>query len=341
MKPGVETMMHKILKQSGYVTAMIGKWGQLPLGPTDFGFDEEFRFTGSGLYWNTQARKTTYTVNGKTKPLGDKEYMPDLMHNYLIDFVTRNRDKPFYAYYSMSHIHVDILPAPDSAPGASASSKSNYSDNISYMDKLVGKLVAELDRLKLRENTLIVFVGDNGTGSGYAAKATIQGRRLSGEKGSMLEAGSLVPLIVNWPGKTPAGKISHDLVDSTDFVPTFAELCGAKLPENNIMDGQSFALQIRNQNGKPRNWIFIQLARKWYVRDAKWKLNQAGELFDMTKAPFEEPMIAADTKDPAALAARKRLQDVLDKLNPAGGILDDGDGTGRHKGREEKKKNKQ
>ncbi len=143
---------------------------------------------------------------------------------------------------------------------------------------------------------------------------------------------------MNWPGKTPAGKLSHDLVDSTDFVPTFAELCEAKLPENKIMDGQSFAPQIRNQKGKARNWIFIQLARKWYVRDAKWKLNQAGELFDMTKAPFQELLVAADTKDAAALAARKRLQGVLDKLNPAEGILDDGDGTGRHKGREEKKK---
>jgi arylsulfatase A len=76
------------------------------------------------------------------------------------------------------------------------------------------------------------------------------------------------------------------------------------------------------------------LARKWYVREAKWKLNQAGELFDMSKAPFEEVPVAADSKDPAAGVARKRLQAALDKLNPAGGILDTGDGTGRHANRE-------
>ena len=74
------------------------------------------------------------------------------------------------------------------------------------------------------------------------------------------------------------------------------------------------------------------------MREDGWKLNQAGELFDMSDAPFTEKLVAADTKDPAAIAARKRLQPVLDKLNPAGGILDQGDGTGRHANRMRKKK---
>jgi arylsulfatase A len=208
------------------------------------------------------------------------------------------------------------------------------------MDKLVGKLVADLDRLKLRENTLIVFVGDNGTAGGQAPNAKIGGRRLSGEKGSLLEGGALVPLIVNWPGTAPAGKVSNDLVDSTDFLPTFAELAGGKPPANTVIDGRSFAPQLQGKKGQPREWIFIQLARKWYVREAKWKLNQDGELFDMANAPFEEPLVAPDTKNTAAIAARKRLQAALDKLNPAGGIVDTGDGTGRHAGRDEKKKKK-
>jgi arylsulfatase A len=329
MKPSVETMMPRVLKAAGYVSAAVGKWGQLPLGPADFGFDEYLKFSGSGIYWNTQERGKTYVVNGETRTLRDKEYMPDLMHQFAVDFITKHRDKPFYLYYSLSHVHAEILPTPDSAPG----SKDVYADNVAYMDKLVGKLVAELDRLKLRENTLIVFFGDNGTANPRASRATIGGRPLSGAKGSMLEGGGLVPMIANWPGVTPAGQVSADMVDSTDFLPTFAELASAALPANTIVDGRSFVPQLRGRKAQPREWAFIQLARMWYVREAVWKLNQAGELFDMKNAPFEEILVAATTKDPAAMAARARLQAALDRLNPAGGILDDGDGTGRHANR--------
>jgi arylsulfatase A len=332
MKPAAETMMPKVLKQAGYATASIGKWGQLPLGPADFGFDDYLKFTGSGVYWNTQDKAKTYEVNGKKVQLRDKEYMPDVMHAHLVDFLTAHKDDPFYVYYSMSHIHAEILPTPDSAPG----SKDLYADNIAYMDKLVGKLVAELERLRLRDNTLVVYFGDNGTANGHAHEATIGGRRLNGAKGSMLEGGSRVPLVVNWPGVTPAGKVSTDLVDLSDFFPTFAELAGAKLPPGRVIDGQSFLPQLRGQAGRPRDWVFVQLARMWYVADRKWKLTQSGELFDLSDAPFTETLVPADTKDPAAIAARARLQAALDQLNPAGGILDDGDGTGRHANRKKK-----
>jgi arylsulfatase A len=324
MQPAVETMMPRVLKPAGYVTSAIGKWGQLPLGPAEFGFDDHLKFTGSGIYWNTQAKGRSYVLNGEEKLLRDREYMPEVMHQHLVDFITKHRDQPFFIYYSLSHVHAEILPTPDSVPGG----RDLYADNIAYMDKLVGKLVAELDRLKLRERTLVVFFGDNGTATPQAERATVGGRRLSGQKGSMLEGGSLVPLIANWSGTTAAGKVSPDLVDYSDFLPTFAELAGARLPENTVIDGHSFAAQLRGEKGQPRDWIFIQLAKRWYVRGAAWKLNQAGELFDMANAPFEERLVTADTKDPAALAARERLQAALDQLNPAGGILDDGDGSG-------------
>jgi arylsulfatase A len=130
------------------------------------------------------------------------------------------------------------------------------------------------------------------------------------------------------------------MIDSSDFLPTLAEVAGAKLPGKTILDGRSFAPQLLGQKGHPRDSIFIQLAGQWYAREAGWKLNQAGELFDMSHAPFEERKMAADTKDPEAIAARKRLRTALDKLNPAGGILDDGDGTGRHANRETNRKKK-
>jgi arylsulfatase A len=326
--------MPGILKPAGYVTSAVGKWGQLPLGPADFGFDDYLKFTGSGVYWNTQPKGRKYVVNGTEKPLRDEEYLPDVMHQHLVDFITRHRDDPCYVYYSLSHVHAQILPTPDSAPD----SRDTYRDNVVYMDKLVGKLIAELDRLKLRERTLVVFFGDNGTATGRADRATVGGRRLAGHKGTMLEGGSLVPLIVSWPGTTPAGRVREDLIDSSDFLPTFAELAGARLPEKTVLDGRSFAATLRGERGQPRERVFIQLGRMWYVREAAWKLNQAGELFDMAKAPFEEKLVAADAKDPAALAARIRLQAALDQLNPGGGILDDGNGTGRHANRNRKRR---
>ncbi len=325
MKPTVETFLPKVLKSAGYVSSSVGKWGQLPLAPADWGFDDSLRFRGSGVYWSTK-EKAEYYLNEVKKTLAEKEYMPDLMHKHAVEFITANREKPFFLYYSLSHVHAEIVPTPDSV----VESKDLYADNLAYMDKLVGKLVEELDRLKLREKTLIVFCGDNGTGKGYANTSTIGGKRLAGEKGTMLEGGARVPLVVNWPGVTPAGKVSDDLIDSSDFLPTIAELAGAKLPEKTVIDGRSFSPQVRGEKGTPRDWVFIELARMWYVRESGWKLNQAGELFDMSAAPFEEKPVPADRAEAAAKAARTRLQAALDKLNPAGGILDTGDGTGRH-----------
>ena len=332
------TMMPKVLKSAGYVTSAVGKWGQLPLGPAEFGFDDYLKFKGSGTYWNTQERGKIYEVNGKTLPLPDKIYLPDLMHQHVVNFITTNRDRPFYLYYSLSHVHTDILPTPDTAAGST--DEEIYRDNVTYMDKLVGKLIAELERLKLREKTLIVFLGDNGTSGGRAARATIGGRPLSGAKGSMLEGGGLVPMIVNWPGVTPANKISRDMVDSSDFFPTFAELAGAKLPGQGATDGRSLASQFRGEIGQPRAWAFNQLARMWYVRETGWKLNEKGELYDMSDAPFVEKLVPADSKNPAALAARQRLAAALALLNPAAGISDHGDPSGRHAKNVENKEKK-
>ena len=333
MAAATEIMIPKVLKPAGYVTGQVGKWSQVPLEPADWGFDEYLRFQASGDYWNTQKRAEKYTVNGKSVPLADGEYLPDKMHNFAVDFISRHKDEPFFLYYPMSHVHTDILRTPDSAPD----SKDLFMDNINYMDKLVGKLVAELDRLKLRDNTVIFFVGDNGVHPGEGDRSTIRGRRISGAKGMMLEGGSLVPCIVSWPGKIAAGKVSPNLVDFSDFFPTISELAGAKLPEGVTIDGKSFASILKGEEGTPREWIFVQLGRNWYVRESNWKLNHAGELFDMKDAPFEEKPVATDSTDPEAIAARARLQSVLDKLDVKNGKIAHGDGTGKNDGKDKDK----
>jgi len=333
--PQQETMIPTVLKKAGYTTASIGKWGQLPLTPADFGFDYYLTFKGSGCYWNYQAKGKNYFVNGQTIPLKDKEYMPDVMHEQVVDFLSKNKNTPFFLYYPLSHVHGEILPTPDSKPD----SKDLYTDNVVYMDKLVGKLMATLDSLHLRKNTLVIFMGDNGTVKGQADRGTINGRRIIGQKGSMQEGGGLVPLIAYWKGVTPKGKVSDMMVDASDFFPTFMEMAGIKANELTL-DGESILPEIKGKKADHRTWVFNQLAKKWYVRELSWKLNESGELFDMTKAPFEEILIPPDTKAPNAIAARARLQKILDNLKPAAGIVDDGDGTGRHANKNLKKEKK-
>jgi arylsulfatase A len=230
-----------------------------------------------------------------------------------MDFVKRHRDGPFFLYYPTHLVHGPILRTPDSAPD----SKDFYADNVAYLDKSVGKVVSEIERLGLRENTVIFFAGDNGTTA--QSSGTIGGRRINGAKGSMWEGGSRVPLIASWKGTTPAGRVLKDLVDFSDFYATFAELAGAKMPDGLKFDNRSFAPQLRGEKGKPREWVFVQLGKNWYVKERVWKLNQSGELYDLKEAPFEEKLVPADTKDAEAVAARKRLQGVLEQLNPAGG----------------------
>ena len=315
IQPSREVMIQSVLKKAGYTTAQVGKWGQMSLGPGEWGFDEYLVFKGSGRYWREQA--PFYTKNGKRVALREAQYLPDLMHDFLVDFVTRKKDQPFFVYYAMSHIHGPIVRTPDSKPGASPAQL--YADNVAYMDKLVGKLTDTLERLALRENTLVVFAGDNGTTGSGQKLSTIHGQRVFGQKSSMTEGGSRVPLIVNWPKTTPASAINHDLTDVSDFFATFTDVAGGKLPDGIPIDSHSFAPQVKGQKGQPREWVYVELNGKSYVREARYKLTNSGELFDLKDAPFKEIPVPAATTDAGAIAARKRLADVLKGLQTAPG----------------------
>ncbi len=362
-----EVMIPTVLKKAGYTTAMIGKWGQLlPSGDAaEWGFDHMMSFKASGVYWNkaaaaswvkkygldgdkfgeagVRANPGPYNIDAKKLTLADDEYMPDLMHRDAVAFLHENKDRPFFLYYSMSHVHSQILPTPDSqppAPGVDAAARyaQVYADNITYMDKLVGQLVGELDHLKLRANTVIFFMGDNGTAKAASDLATIKGRRLVGQKGGMEEGGGLVPFLVSWPGVTPAGLLNENVADASDLLPTFAEIAGAPLPEKRVIDGKSLLPQIKGSAKSPRTWAFTQLGEHWHVREAGWKLNEAGQLFDMKDAPFAEVLVATDDKSEPAAAARKRLGDALAELNPGAGFKGEGSGRG-DKSKKMKKKN--
>ena len=324
--PKREIMIPTVLKKAGYITASVGKWGQLALGPGEWGFDEYLVFPGNGRYWRDQTKE--YTVNGKVTELQKDQYLPDLMHQFLAEFLTKHKNDPFFVYYPLSHIHTPIVRTPDSQPNAST--EQLYANNITYMDKLIGQLIAELDRLKLRDNTLVIFAGDNGSRN----SSIIHGRPIHGRKDTLLEGGSRVPLIVNWPGTTPAGSINHDLTDFSDFFATFSELSGAPLPAGVMLDSHSFAPQIKGQKGEPRDWVYVENNGENYVRNARFKLTNAGALFDLTDAPFAEIPVPADTTDDTARAARKQLQKILDQhpAAPASGT------AGRAKAAQQKPK---
>jgi arylsulfatase A-like enzyme len=265
---------------------------------------------GGGWHW-----EKSYTKNGQLIEAKEPLYYPDVCMEFTLDFFRRHREQPFYFYYPTHLIHGPILRTPDSKPGA----KEFYEDDAAYLDKQVGQIVAELEKLGLREKTLIVFTGDNGTARFGADRSTLNGRKINGMKGSLLEGGSRVPLLASWKGVVPAGQVLGDLVDFSDFFATFAEVAGAKLPEGVALDSRSFAPQLRGEKGSPREWVFVQLGARWYVCDRCFKLNESGELFDLSDAPFAEKPVAKDTQDPAAVAARTCLQQALDTLSPAAG----------------------
>lgn len=316
-KSADEYPMAKLMKQAGYATGQAGKWRQIGELPGDWGFDEFLTDnTAGGWYWQTR-----YNKNGKEINLPEGTYGPDVIQDFTFDFLRRHKDHPFFFYYALHLVHGPILRTPDTKPGTTDSPKL-YDDNIRYMDKQLGGLMDELERLGLRQNTLVIFSGDNGTAAGRPSP--VGGRMINGWKGSMLEGGSRVPFIANWPGVTPKGKVSQDIVSFADPYATFAEIAGVQPPADFKTDGHSIAPQLRGEEGKPRDWAYVQLDGHWFVREPGFKLNEAGGLFDMSDAPFVEKPIAPESDTPQSKAARKRLTAVLEDLNPAGGKTDKG-----------------
>ena len=319
-KSADEFPMARLMKQAGYATCQSGKWRQVGELPGDWGFDEFLTDnTASGWYWETK-----FNRNGKVLDLPEGTYGPDVIQDFAFDFIHRHTDKPFFLYYAMHLVHKPTLRTPDTSPGTTGVDHL-YDDNIKYMDKQVGALVDELEKLGLRQNTLIIFSGDNGTAAGYPSP--VKGRMINGWKGSMLEGGSRVPFIASWPAVTPAGKVLDDIISFADPYATFADIAGVKPPVGLKTDGQSLAPQLRGEPGTPRAWAYVQLGAHWFVREPGYKLNEAGALFDMSDAPFVEKAVAPADDTEASKAARQRLAAALAELSPAAGKTDK-EGTG-------------
>ncbi|MGB2011982.1 MAG: sulfatase-like hydrolase/transferase, partial [Akkermansiaceae bacterium] len=269
--------------------------------------------------------------NGEEKEFTNGEYGPQLCTDFICDFIEENREKPFLVYYPMILTHCPFDPTPDSSDWdpkrlGSTSYKGDRRDNqrlfgdmLSYADKLVGQIVSQLEKSGVRDNTLILFTGDNGTDQPIVS--TLNGTEVAGGKGKMTDAGTRVPLIAHWPGVINTGKVSADLVDFSDFLPTLCETAGVSIPGSLTIDGRSFLPQLQGKKGNPREWIYC-----WYSRDGKsnieewarnrqYKLYRTGKFYDVSKDVLEQDALAE--LSPQEQQVRTMLQQALDQFKDA------------------------
>ena len=317
-----------MMKKAGYATAIAGKWqlrdgSKGSLAP-DCGFDTyclwNYPGTTRNRFWNPSLIR-----DGKKVAINKNSYGPDICTDFLIEFIRKNSEHPFFAYYPMLLVHSPFVATPDSENRGCRDINKNYHDMVNYMDKCVGKIVDALDENGLRENTIVMFTTDNGTGRNL--KYPYMGEIRRGEKAYSTDGGTHAPLIVNCPGLVPNGGQCDALVDFYDVLPTLADIGGASLPQV-VLDGRSFWPQCRGEKGDARDWIFqyyypkfLKAAEKHgqglksneivWAQNQHYKLYRDGSLYAVADR-YECKDIQSGTK--AAEAARRLLQTALDSM---------------------------
>ncbi len=343
-----EVTFGSLLQSAGYKTCIAGKWqlsgrGEHYVGtnPTAAGFDtyclwQLDRASKGSRYWNAKIGQDGRILAGL-----DRTYGPDVFTDFICDFMAQYKDRPFFVYYPMALTHGPHVPTPDQGMAMGEKPKrdvQNFSDMVTYADKLVGRILDTLDQLGLADNTLVLFVGDNGTDKKITS--LLGERKIKGGKGGTKDAGTHVPLLARWQGVTPVGKTCEDLIDFSDFVPTFVQMSGASLHSGLTLDGISFLPQLHGKPGQAKEYIFCHYDKgkhpiegqppdkakkraaksnkrkpaytRW-VRDTQWKLYSNGKLFNVYADPDETQAISVGV-NPQADLVRRRFQAVLDSM---------------------------
>ena len=282
-----EVTIAEMMKAAGYATAHIGKWhlGYTPeTMPNGQGFDHSFGHMGGCIdnyshffYWQGPNRHDLWR-NGK-EIFEDGKFFPELMAEEATKFIEENKKKPFFIYFALNtpHYpyqgyakwlkHYEKLPSP----------RNLYAAFLSTQDEAIGQLINTVDRLGLRKDTIIIFQSDHG--HSHEERAHFGGGSSGpyrGAKFSMFEGGLRVPAIISWPGSLPEDVVRPQLAHSCDWLPTIAELTGAKLLNKDI-DGKSIVKVIKKSEAiTPHKVIHWQLGRgkspRWAVRQGDWKL---------------------------------------------------------------------
>ena len=260
------------------------------------------------------------TVAGKVKDFPKEVYGPDVYCQFLLERMEEYRDEPFFLYYPMALVHAPFVPTPDSADKTSKNKQQNFGDMVAYMDKLIGRIVAKTVQLGIAERTLILVTGDNGTHG--SLKSNMGDKVINGGKGKPTDAGTHVALFGYQPGAVPAGRVSNDLVEFTDFMPTIAKATGAT--PLSPTDGRSFLAQLHGEKGEPRETIFVYYwprpekgAPLRFVRNQRWKLYGDGRLIDVQNDVLEKTPV----KRPESNAIRQTLQAAMDRMPAKGQTL--------------------
>jgi arylsulfatase A-like enzyme len=305
----------RVFQQSGYATSIAGKWQinnlyEQPEALARHGFDEHSVWPGAkegdattaSRYWDP------YIVQDGRGSQRLGKFGEDEFAEFTIDFMRRHRERPFFAWHAMHLTHSPFTTTPDNRDDSSTGA-ALFPGMVRYADKIVGRLLAALDELRLRDKTIVVLATDNG--SATACRGRMQGREVRGGKGSLRETGIHVPLIVRGPGIV-AGQGSDQPVDFTDVLPTLLQLCGIAPPRDATLDGQSLTAILAGKAASlpDRDWSHTQYADVRVIRDRRHKLYSSGELYDLLADPGEQNDLAASAS-PEAAAARQRLAGVL------------------------------
>ena len=308
------------MKKSGYKTGYIGKWhlGGQGFLPEDQGYDYSRVISGPhlpGKYWVVNTKDTQRPKKG--------QYRTDFEADLSIKFITENKDKPFFLTVSPYAVHIPLGAMSDKVEKYMIRAKETgmslphpvYAAMVEHADDMVGRIVAKLDELKLRNKTMIVFTSDNGGlfrrydfQQGIDDDVTTMAP-LRGEKGNLYEAGIRVPLIINYPGRIKGGQVTSEPAISYDFFPTFVAMAGGQLPKNQTIDGRDVSALFQSPNKSlGRDALYWHMPHYHHgrpsssMRAGKWKLieylDNTGdvELFNLAKDIGETTDLAAKHK---------------------------------------------
>ena len=262
----------RAMQALGYKTCIAGKWqiNDFRVQPNilaEHGFDEYCMWTGfetgnpasAERYWDPYI----HTSEGSNTYTG--EFGEDVFTNFILGFMEKHQHEPMFIYYPMALTHTPLVTTPKD-PGANTA-MDKHKAMVSYMDYCVGRLVKGLDKLGLREKTIVVWTSDNGTAGSITGH--LKSEPVKGGKIKLSQSGVAMPFIVNAPAYRQKGVKTDELVDITDLYPTFLALAGEDIGDWQG-DGRSFSEFIKGNTDKTdRNWILSMGGRPAKIRDGR------------------------------------------------------------------------